>query len=155
MSSKDYIKWIRELVGHDRIILNFAGGCVFNENGEILLQKRSDVGKWGFPGGAMELGESAEETAIREFKEETGLTVKAEKLIGVYSNYFSENPNGDKTQSIVIAFELTVTGGKLLCDNNETLELKYFPLEDVPELFCKQHCDILDDIRNKRYGVYR
>lgn len=37
----DYIKWIRSRVGHDMIILNFEGICITNENGELLLQKRS------------------------------------------------------------------------------------------------------------------
>ncbi len=153
--NKDYIKWIRSIVGHERIILNFAGGCIFNENGEVLLQKRRDVSNWGFPGGAIELGESAERAAIREIKEETGLDVKAEKLIGIYSDYFAEYPNGDKAQSICTFFEFSVTGGKLFCDKKESIELKYFSLDDLPELFCKQHKDISDDIINKRYGVFR
>lgn len=37
----DYIKWIRSKVGNDIIILNFSGACITNENGELLLQKRS------------------------------------------------------------------------------------------------------------------
>ncbi|CAM3718823.1 NUDIX domain-containing protein [Marinicrinis lubricantis] len=65
----DYISWIRSRVGHNRIFLNFAGAIIANEAGEVLLQRRRDKGAWGFPGGAMELGESAEETAIREVLE--------------------------------------------------------------------------------------
>ena len=55
----NYIKELREKVGHDYVFLNFAGGCVFNKDGEVLLQKRGDFNAWGFPGGAMEIGESA------------------------------------------------------------------------------------------------
>ncbi len=73
---RDYINWIRSKVGHEKIILVFAGGCLFNNGGKVLLQKRGDFGKWGFPGGAIELGEKPEEAAIREFKEETGLGVE-------------------------------------------------------------------------------
>lgn len=91
----NYIKEIRKKVGHDYIILNFAGGCVFNEEGKVLLQKRGDNEAWGFPGGAMEIGESAEETAIREINEETGYIVEVGGLIGVYTKYFQTYPNGD------------------------------------------------------------
>lgn len=43
---KDYIKWIRSKVGHEKVILVFAGGCVFDECGRVLLQKRGDSGNW-------------------------------------------------------------------------------------------------------------
>ncbi len=41
-------------------------------------------------------------------------------------------------------------GGELFCDNDETLELKYFPLNNTPKLFCKQHEELLEDIKAKR-----
>ncbi len=85
-------------------ILEFCWGVIENEDGEILLQKRGDKKAWGFPGGALELGESTEEAMIREIKEETGLSVKADRLIGVYTKYFDEYPNGDIAQCIVSVF---------------------------------------------------
>ena len=72
---KDYIKWIRSKVGHEKVILVFAGGYVFDERGRVLLQKRGDSENWGFPGGAIELGETPENAVIRELKEETGLVL--------------------------------------------------------------------------------
>ena len=145
---RDYIKLIRGKVGHEKIILVFAGGCIFNEDGEVLLQRRGDSNKWGFPGGAIELGETPQQAAIREVKEETGLDVEVGRLIGVYTDCDMTYPNGDRAQSIAIGFEMSVVGGKLRCDGSETLELRYFPLDDMPELFCKQHEDILADIRS-------
>ena len=145
-NNQDYIKWIRSRVGHEKIILIFAGGCIFNEKGEVLLQKRGDSRKWGLPGGAIELGETPQMAAIREVKEETGLDVEVKKLIGIYTDCDLEYPNGDKAQSICIAFELNVIGGHMYCDEKETLELKYFSLDNLPEVFCKQHEDILCDI---------
>ena len=70
MSAKDYIRWIRSKVGHEKIILTFAGGCIFDDQGKVLLQRRGDSHKWGFPGGAIEPGETPEMTAVREAKEE-------------------------------------------------------------------------------------
>ena len=95
----------------------------------------------------MEIGETPQMTAIREIKEETGLDVEVGKLIGVYTELDMEYPNGDKAQSICIAFELKAIGGELICDKVETLELKYFSLDNVPTLFCKQHEDLLRDIK--------
>ena len=71
-NEKNYIKWLRSRVGHEKIILNFAGGCIFNERGEVLLQRRGDSNQWGFPGGAIEIDETPQMAAIREAKEETG-----------------------------------------------------------------------------------
>ena len=143
MDHRDYIHWLRSKVGHERIILVFAGGCIFNEKGEVLLQKRADSSKWGFPGGAIELGETPQMAAAREVKEETGLDVEVGKLIGIYTDLDMAYPNGDKAQSIMIAFELKVIGGELSCDKEETIELKYFPVDHTPPLFCKQHEELL------------
>ncbi|MDY3103929.1 MAG: NUDIX hydrolase [Prevotella sp.] len=152
---KNYIKWIRSKVGHDLIILNFAGGCIRNEHGDILLQKRSDKNVWGFPGGAIEIGERAHEAAIREIKEETGLDVLPKKLIGIYTGYFDDYPNGDKAQVISIFFDMEIKGGNLDDRNSESLELKFFDEKKIPKLVNKQHEDVLLDIVNRRYGVFR
>ncbi len=150
MKNMDYIKWIRSKVGHEKIMLVHAGGCIFNENGEILLQRRGDCDQWGFPGGTVELGETPQMAAIREVKEETGLDVEVGDLIGIYTDFDVQCANGDKFQSILIAYELAVVGGELFCDQQETLDLQYFALDQAPELFCKQHNDILFDVRERK-----
>ncbi len=152
---KNYIKFIRSKVGNELIFLNFVGGCIRNEFGEILLQKRSDKNKWGFPGGAIELGESAEEAAKREIKEETGLEVTVKNLIGIYTKYFDKYPKGDKAQTIAIFLEMEIVGGELSASDEETLDLKFFELSNVPELVNKQHEDAFKDIKNNCYGVLR
>ena len=149
MNNKNYIQWIRSKVGHEKIMLVHAGGCIFNEKGEVLLQRRGDCNLWGFPGGTVELGETPQMAAKREVKEETGLDVEVGGLIGIYTDFNVVCSNGDQFQSILMAFELTAVGGELLCDNHETLELRYFPLNHMPKLFCKQHEEILNDIKRK------
>lgn len=144
--NKNYIQWIRNKVGHEKIILTFAGGCIFNVKGEVLLQRRGDSNKWGFPGGAIELGETPQMAAIREAKEETGLDVEIVKIIGVYTDLDIRYSSGDEAQSIVIAYELKSIEGAFYCDNKETVELKYFSKDNKPVLFTKSHDDLWNDI---------
>lgn len=143
---KNYIGWLRSKVGHEKVILVFAGGCLFDDCGRVLLQRRGDSGKWGFPGGTVELGEKPEGTAVRELKEETGLDVEVESLIGIYTDGDMKYPNGDEAHSICIAYRLVKTGGQLACDHAETVELKYFAVNELPEMFCRQHEELKADL---------
>ena len=71
------------------------------------------------------------------------------KLIGVYTDPDIIYPNGDQAQSIVIAYELQLIGGKLFCDQDETLELKYFSKEEKPQLFTGSHEELWNEIFNQ------
>ncbi len=150
----DYIRWIRARVGHEPILLNFAGAIIPDEQGRVLLQRRGDRGVWGLPGGALELGESAEEAVIREVREETGLEVRVERLVGVYTKYFDTYPNGDQAQTIVFAFACSAVGGPLRVDGGETLELRYFAPDEAP-IYNEQGRDAVADWAAGRVGRYR
>lgn len=152
----EYIPWIRSKVGHEKIILVVALTLIFDDDGKVLLQKRSkDEEIWSFPGGMMELGESAEETAVRETKEETGLDVEITSLFGVYTKYFHQYGNGDNVQPIAIVFNSHIIGGKLIVDGTETHDLRYFKPEEAPKLFTPQNDDILEDICQNRVNIFR
>ena len=151
----NYIQWIREQVGHEPIFLNFAAAFILNERGEVLLQKRSDMQAWGLPGGALELGESAEEAMLREVFEETGLRVNVEAFLGAYTRYFQEYPNGDHAQSIAFFFVCSIVSGKLRIDHDETLDLQFFSLAEAPALFNQQSRDAFADFIQGRRGICR
>ncbi len=85
----DYIKEIRGLIGNRPLILVGSTIIVMNEKKEILFQRRSDTKEWGLPGGAMEMGESLEQTAERELFEETGL--KAKEILNISQHLKIEN----------------------------------------------------------------
>ncbi len=149
----DYVKYLRNMVGKREVMLVASCCIIQNESKDILLQQRNN-GKWGLPGGIMELSESAEEAAVREVFEETGFTVEIDYLQGVYSKYFAEYKNGDKAQVIVVAFCASVKSGKLKIDGKETLDIKYFNANKLPEIFCRQHKDIIDDFAaGKRFCI--
>ena len=71
----NYVSELRRLVGSRPLLLVAAGVVVRASYGAILLQRRTDDGLWGLPGGALEPGDSLEEAARRELLEETGLVV--------------------------------------------------------------------------------
>ncbi|WP_107774524.1 NUDIX hydrolase [Nocardioides sediminis] len=153
----DYIRWIRDRVGHDRIFLNFACCVVSDEHGRVLLQLRGDRERavWSFPGGALELGESAEDAAVREVREETGLDVAVTELVGVYTRYEDRYLNGDVAQTVAVVFRARIVGGALAIDGDETIGLQFHDLGRFPHLVNQQHEDIASDIRAGRRGVWR
>lgn len=152
----DYVKWLRSKVGHDTIIFCGSLACITNDKGEILLQKRSGTEEvWGLPGGILEIGDSAEESTIREVKEETGLDVKVDYMVGLYSKYFCSYANGDNAQVVCSCFKCTIVGGDIVIDNKETFDLRFFSKENIPELFIQQHTDMVNDFFDGKMGVYR
>ena len=154
----DYIQNIRKKVGKDKIILNFTCG-ILNQSGKILLQKRADKGMWGLPGGAIELGESALEALVREFYEETGIEVRAEKLLNVYTKYSDSYPNGDEAQVLTILYlvssENSISTNFLSSD--ETLELGFFDHGDIQNIAIvnQQHQDMINDFFENKFPIDR
>ena len=152
---KNYIKSVREKVGHDPLILVYAGGIVVNQKNEILLQKRTDFKAWGLPGGALEFGETAEQACIREYFEETGLKVSVISLLGISTNQIQNYPNGDVGQSVVIEFILKANNVNSLNSNNsETLALKFFGEDNLPHIFNKQHFNFIERYFSGNYPFY-
>ena len=133
---KDYISYIRSKVEHDIVILNFAGGILADEEGRVLLQLRGDKKTWAIPGGAMELGETSLQAAVREFYEETGIAVEAKRLLNVYTNFDEAYPNGDKVQTVVFLYEWQALKNVDISNfhNEETLRLGFFSKEEIAEL---------------------
>ncbi|WP_317335222.1 NUDIX hydrolase [Streptococcus orisratti] len=134
--NQDYISYIRSKVGHDKVLLTFAGGILSDDEGRVLLQLRGDKKTWAIPGGSMELGESTLDTAKREFFEETGIQVEAVRFLNVYSNFEESYPNGDKVQTIVMIYEFKALEDFDISDfhNEETLRLRFFSKEEIVEL---------------------
>lgn len=130
----DYVKELRALVGHIPLILTGAVVLVMNDNNELLLQHRNDGG-WGLPGGLMELGGSLEETAKREVKEETGLTIGKLTLLGVFSGkeYYFKVANGDELYSVTAVYYSSDLKGAIEVDKSESIDIQFFSLNHLPD----------------------
>ncbi|MFG6497115.1 NUDIX domain-containing protein [Fictibacillus sp. UD] len=105
-----------------------------NDSEEILLQHRKDGG-WGLPGGLMELGESFEETAVREVKEETGLDIDGLTQLHVYSgkDHYLQTPNGDELYAVTAVYTASSVSGELCIDEDESFDFRYFAADQLPE----------------------
>ena len=132
-----------------------VSAVIFDRRGRLLLQQRSDGGQWGLPGGAVEIGESVAQAVVREVLEETGLTVRPRRIIGVYSDpayQVVRYPDGNVWHYISTCFECTVKGGELTtCD--ETIALEYFPLKKLPATLLHNHHIRIRDARARRAGA--
>ena len=126
-----------------RNIIVTGGAIIKDSYGRVLLQRRSDYGDWGLPGGGMEAGETIEETMIREVKEETGLTVKQYHLHAIYTGERMKYtyPDGNKVVFVMFLFNVAADlDGKLAEDGinltyrdpqNESLQLMFKSIEDI------------------------
>ncbi|EOW9527713.1 NUDIX hydrolase [Bacillus cytotoxicus] len=146
-----YVEELRKIVGHRPLILVGAVVLVINKKGEVLLQQRTEpYGKWGLPGGLMELGESPEETAYREVYEETGIHVKNLRLIHVFSgaNYFTKLANGDEFQSVTTAYYTDEYEGNFNMNTAEAVQLAFFPIRELPDYIVGSHKKIIETYEN-------
>lgn len=91
----------------------------------FLLVKQSYGNQyWSLPGGVVEYGESVDQAAVREVKEETSLDIRVKRVVGLYSK-----PDDN---SLAITFECEIIGG-FLAPNNEVSDCQYFHFDNLPE----------------------
>ena len=155
-----YIKDLRKKIGHEPILTAGVGLFVFNENNQVLMQLRTDYNEWGFPGGSMELGESFEQTAQRELKEETNLEIVQSKMLTVLSgkNTYREYPNGDKLYDITAVFVVTDYRGNLKINDNESKKLEWFSIDNLPQnitAHTKNYLEKYGDILKEALQIYQ
>jgi ADP-ribose pyrophosphatase YjhB (NUDIX family) len=112
-----------------------ASAAVSNENNEILMQRRADNDLWALPGGTMDLGESIGQTAVREVREETGLDVEINGIVGVYSDprHIIEYSDGEVRQQFNICFSARLLGGTLRA-SDESTEVAWITPQSLEEL---------------------
>ena len=150
----DYIRSIRDKLGPQKILLNCAGAIV-EQDGKILLQRRSDNGGWGLPGGLLELEETYAQAALREVREETGLICRLTGFLGLYHNYDMMWPNGDRAHTLGAIYTAEIEGGELRTDE-ESLELRFFSREELPALCFEDHrAAVADYYRGLRLPLLR
>ena len=113
-----------------------ANVVVADDAGRILMIRRTDSGNYALPGGAMELGETIEDTAVREALEETGYDVEIVGLVGIYSNpghLVEYTSDGEVRQEFTIVFEGQAVGGEARI-NDEASEVVWVSVAHAGDL---------------------
>lgn len=144
---ESYFGQLRALAG-DRVLLLTASRVVVRDAaGRLLLIRRSDDGVWSLPAGAMELGESIADCAVRELAEETGLIAGRVTPFALYSgpDYTVRNMFGDTYQHFVVLFRIDEWQGELLRSTEETIDAGFFGSE-LPEPISQTVAESLADL---------
>jgi ADP-ribose pyrophosphatase YjhB (NUDIX family) len=105
-----------------------ASAIIFGKDRkQVLLVKREDFRIWGLPGGGVERGESREDAAIRETREETGYEIEIDRFVARY--WHPQAPRGGDYQYL---FEGRVVGGAPISCGPETAGVEFFPIGNLP-----------------------
>jgi len=109
---------------------------VTNDDGHILMICRTDNDNWALPGGAIDLGESLTDAAVRETKEETGIDTEITGLVGIYTNprhVIEYTSDGEVRQEFSIVLAARPTGGTP-APSNESSQVVWVAADMVPDL---------------------
>ncbi|GAA2273433.1 NUDIX domain-containing protein [Streptomyces hawaiiensis] len=112
-----------------------ASTIVVDDSGRILLQRRRDNGMWALPGGAMHIGESLPDCAVRETREETGFDIEIIGIVGTYTNprHVFAYDDGEVRQEFSICFLARPVSGQLAV-SEESTDVRWFEPTEVDEL---------------------
>lgn len=115
-----------------------VAGIVFSpDRTQVLLIQRRDVPVWVLPGGGIDPGENAEDAVEREILEETGFTVKRERLVGVYEPI---NRLAKQTE----LYECAIVSGSAET-TAETRQVRFFPLSRLPKMMPPPYPEWIED----------
>ncbi len=133
-----------------------ARAVVQDSDGRILLHRRSDNGRWGLPGGGIEMDETAGEAVVREVREETGYDVEAVRLVGVYSTPALTTityPDGNSVTYVALTFECHALGGSPTL-SDETLEVDWFAADSLPGSVSPGHLQRIEDALAREVAAF-
>ncbi|MBT2442084.1 NUDIX domain-containing protein [Streptomyces sp. ISL-36] len=135
MGTPDFIRELRASAGHQLLFLPGVSAVVFDDRGRVLLGRRADNGLWAVIGGIVEPGEQPAACAEREVYEETAVRVEVERVVLVQTlRKPVVYPNGDQCQFLDISFRCRAVGGEARVNDEESTEVGWFDVDDLPEM---------------------
>ena len=155
MPTPPYVLELRKRIGQAVLLLPGVTGIVLDADGRLLLGRRADNHRWALVGGIMEPGEEVAEAVVREVFEETALLVEPERITGVYTVADIVHDNGDRTCYVVTAFRCSVLSGEPRVNDDESIDVAFFGLDELPDLQ-PVHRELLEDaLRDDPRAAFR
>ena len=133
MPISEYLKKLRERVGSAPVMITAVSALVFDDVGRVLLHRAKDDGRWHTVGGSIDPNEEPADAAARETLEETGLIIEPLRVTGVYCDPPVTYANGDVVLYTSIAFACRVIGGTMRVADDESLEIAFFEVGQLPD----------------------
>ncbi|MFI6107011.1 NUDIX hydrolase [Streptomyces sp. NPDC051310] len=135
MAIPDFIRAVRATAGHQLLFLPGVSAVVFDDEGQVLLGRRADNGRWTLITGIPEPGEQPALAVVREVYEETAVECVVERVVLVEAlpepvTY----PNGDRCQYMDTTFRCRAVAGEARVNDDESLDVGWFPLDALPPL---------------------
>ncbi|GAA2634685.1 NUDIX domain-containing protein [Streptomyces vastus] len=134
MATPDFITAIRTTAGQQLLWLPGVTAIVLDDEERVLLGRRSDTRNWSVIGGIPDPGEQPAACAVREVYEETAVRCVAERVVLVQALEPVTYENGDTCQYMDITFRCRAVGGEARVNDDESLEVGWFPVDALPEL---------------------
>ncbi|MCH5675144.1 NUDIX hydrolase [Streptomyces gilvus] len=134
MATPDFIRDLRSSIGHRLLWLPGVSAVVLDDEGRVLLGQRADNHRWALISGIPEPGEQPAVALAREVYEETGVRVAVERMIAVRSGKQVTYPNGDVCQFMDLCFRCRAIEGEARVNDDESLAVGWFSLDDLPEM---------------------
>lgn len=109
---------------------------IVTDNQRILLEHRVDNNYWALPGGALDIGETPTQAAIRETREESGIDIRVTGVVGIYSDpdHVIAYADGEIRQQFSICLAAEPTGGQLHAQRTEARDVAWIPIGDLDQL---------------------
>ena len=135
MGMSDYIRGLRQKIGHDYVLVPSAAALIRDETRRVLLVRHVD-GPWQLPGGAVDPDESPEDAVRRECREEASIEITPVRIIGAFggADYRRRYANGDEIGVVVLVFEAEIVSGSPQPGDDESQDVGWFAADELERL---------------------
>jgi 8-oxo-dGTP pyrophosphatase MutT (NUDIX family) len=134
MAIPDFVLTLRAKIGHDPLPLTGVLAVVLDDRGRVLTVRRADNHQWTLVTGCIDPGEQPAVAAAREIEEETGVVATVEHLLSVEARDLAPTANGDLVWWTTIAFRCRYVSGEARVNDDESIDVRWYDLADVPAL---------------------